>query len=286
MPRNNSSSDLLRNQGYFGEEIITGEAVALEMPSATVVTRLSSAVIDATVYLIPLIYTEYQLSIYSGNFSGATVNTLNVLTLVLWLWIIPALVTGLSRGLSLGRILTSTRIVRLDGGTLTIRQAFIRSAVAIIEGWLTCYAIAFFVMLFNNRAQRLGDLNAGTYVVRWPKGRKTDYKFTLAPNLATWADVVQTREAPSGLLLNISNHFHAAKKMEPQARKDQAMVLAAATENYVAPPPPWGTDPEDFISAFVLIRHQVEFERGAKVRERQARLAESITKIPFSVKNS
>lgn len=283
MRRNNTSSELLKKQGYFGEEIITGEAVALEMPSATVVTRLASAAIDALTYGICMFYCVYELNLWSASMTPATTRTLMILIVALWMWIIPALLCGLTRGASLGRLATGTRVVRSDGGSLTLRQSFIRSAVSVVEGWFCGYTIAFFVMLFNNRAQRLGDMLAGTYVVRWPKGRKTEHKFGISPRLMAWAEVVQTREAPGGLILNISNHFRSRSKLDPRARAEQARVLAAAAENYVAPPPPWGTDPEEFIAAFVTVRHHVEYTRGNVIRQRRARLSDSLSKIPFSV---
>ncbi|MFC5370588.1 RDD family protein [Arcanobacterium bovis] len=283
MRRNNTSSELLKKQGYFGEEIITGEAVALEMPSTTVVTRLASAAIDALTYGVCMVYCIYVLSQWQLSLSFATSRTLVILTIASWTWIIPALLCGLTRGSSLGRLATRTRVVRTDGGSITLRQSFIRSALSVVECWICGYAIGSIVMLFNNRAQRLGDMAAGTYVVRWPKGRKTDHNLGVSPRLQAWAEVVQTREAPSGLILNISNHFRSIAKLDPRARAEQARVLAAATEKYVSPPPPWGTDPEEFIAAFVTVRHGVEYSRANATRNRRARLTDSLSRIPFSV---
>ncbi|MBI3258481.1 MAG: RDD family protein [Ignavibacteriae bacterium] len=70
-------------------------------------------------------------------------------------------------GQSFGKKLMKIKVVRLDGAQPTFGNYLLRWLLRIIEGGLFCYgAVAMVVILINGKGQRLGDIAAGTAVIK------------------------------------------------------------------------------------------------------------------------
>ncbi len=70
-------------------------------------------------------------------------------------------------GQSFGKKLMKIKVVRLDGAQPTFGNYLLRWLLRIIEGGLFCYgAIAMVTILINGKGQRLGDMAAGTTVIK------------------------------------------------------------------------------------------------------------------------
>ncbi|KTF04080.1 MULTISPECIES: RDD family protein [Trueperella] len=266
--------------------IITGEGVELELPAATVLSRIVSGLIDYGLIVIAYVVLIFSLANTFPTFNGAQVATIVVSVTAVLFWLLPALVTTTSNGRSLGKLVTRTRVVRLDGGTITANQAFIRATAGILEVFVAFGAIATITSFITKNSQRLGDMLAGTYVVRWPSRSDWEPKVSMPQGLAAWAGVAQTRALPTGLSLNIADFLKGRERLTPQARQAQARALAAACEKYVSPPPPWGTPAEAFIEAVTVIRYDVERRRYTEVTERRQRLGTRVAEIPYGLGES
>jgi uncharacterized RDD family membrane protein YckC len=68
-------------------------------------------------------------------------------------------------GQTLGKRVMKLRVVAIDG-QLTLGKALIRTLLRIIDGLPFFYLLGFIVMLVSQRKQRIGDMAAGTIVVR------------------------------------------------------------------------------------------------------------------------
>jgi uncharacterized RDD family membrane protein YckC len=68
-------------------------------------------------------------------------------------------------GTTLGKVVAGARVVGADGGGMDFRRSLIRNLLRLIDG-LGVYVVAAFAVLLTKRRQRLGDLAAGTVVVR------------------------------------------------------------------------------------------------------------------------
>lgn len=279
MTNNFDPSAQLKAQGYIADEIVTGEAVVLELPAATSFSRLVSGGIDFLFYALLLIGTVNLMPGFD-LFNAPLSRSMLILLFSFYLWILPAIVTIVTRGFSLGKFCLGIRVVNLDGGTISAKQAFIRAMIAIFEVWITFGVVATVVIFLTRRAQRIGDLMANTYAVRWPK-KRDELALKMPPNLQRWADSAQTRPLPAGLTLNIVNHFKTVSKLTDDARKKQAQVLAATAEKYVAPPVPWGTQPEDFLVALLLLRSQIETENNLREIQAQQKIISQVQKMKF-----
>lgn len=73
-------------------------------------------------------------------------------------------------GTSLGKVVTGIRITTVEGHRIGFRAAAVRNLMRFIDG-LAIYLIAALSVLLTRRRQRLGDLVAGTVVVRRDYGR-------------------------------------------------------------------------------------------------------------------
>ena len=115
------------------ELMVTGEAVALEVVPATVVSRILSGLIDYTAYsvggaislFVVMILAINERSEFGDNL--AFIRAIISLVILAWIVVIPLLTELLSRGRSLGRMVTGTRVVRDDGGTVRLRHCLVRT---------------------------------------------------------------------------------------------------------------------------------------------------------------
>src|SRR4051812_2978375 len=82
------------------EEVITGEAVALDLRPAGLILRAGGAIIDIVVYLFAFGLGMYALGLAaaSGHLDGALVQAVVVVGLVLFLLVAPITVEVLSHG--------------------------------------------------------------------------------------------------------------------------------------------------------------------------------------------
>jgi uncharacterized RDD family membrane protein YckC len=71
-------------------------------------------------------------------------------------------------GATVGKFVTRLRVVREPDGTpIGWRDAIIRNLFRIVDGFIF-YLVGFLIICFTKRHQRLGDIVAGTCVVRHP----------------------------------------------------------------------------------------------------------------------
>ena len=75
-------------------------------------------------------------------------------------WLLEA-----TRGQTVGKMIVGLRVVRADGTPLSYGPAALRTVLRIVDG-MFFYLVAFIVVLSSQRGQRIGDMAAGTLVVR------------------------------------------------------------------------------------------------------------------------
>src|SRR3546814_5251935 len=102
----------------------------------------------------------------------------------------PTTVETVTRGRSLGKRAVGGRIVRADGGAIGFRHAFLRALLGVLELWFTLGSLAALVGAFTPRAQRLGDLLAGTYSERTRTRPLPAPAPGIPPALAGWAQEI------------------------------------------------------------------------------------------------
>ncbi|HKU42161.1 MAG TPA: RDD family protein [Polyangiales bacterium] len=81
-------------------------------------------------------------------------------------WGYGALLEWLLHGQTLGKRLLGLRVISREGSTITFAQAAVRNLVRIVDILPGCYLVGGTSALLDRHGRRLGDLAAGTVVVR------------------------------------------------------------------------------------------------------------------------
>ncbi|WP_435298349.1 RDD family protein [Timonella sp. A28] len=267
----------------MNDHYVIGEGVILDARAVSFMTRGFAFAIDAAVAIILLIaFTLFPASTSTFDSFGPAA----VIATIVTIWVlIPTAVETLSRGRSLGKLAMGVQVVRDDGGPISVRHAFIRSLVGVGELWMTVGAVALITSLLNNRGKRLGDIMAGTYVVRVRTKKHKEAPFLVAPALQQWSMQADIGKAPDGLALSARQFLSRRSSLHPASRAQKAQEFSAELERFVAPLPPFAAHPEDFITAVLVERSrreiQIEDERSRRARSLQSRLDQ----FPFGISN-
>jgi uncharacterized RDD family membrane protein YckC len=262
------------------DEILTGEAVALDLRPAGVALRLASGLIDFLVY-----YGAYVVVLLlliwiaaSARAEDAVFGIVAVASLVLCVVVAPITVETLSRGKSLGRLALGLRIVRDDGGAIGLRHAVVRGLAGILEIFMTFGMVAFVAALLSPRTKRLGDLMAGTFAQYERVSRAVTTPVGLPSGMEGWAAIADVARMPEPLARRIARFLHEAPHYEPGRRGALAASLAAEVAPYVAPIPP--VHPELLLAAVTAVRRDREARALALEAQRLERLAPALQGLP------
>jgi uncharacterized RDD family membrane protein YckC len=264
------------------DEVITGEAVALDLRPTGFVLAAAGAIIDWIVYfwggIVLLLF--ILIPVLSGPLGEdqASAAAISLSSAVFVLVIIPMVVETLSRGKSLGRLAVGARIVRDDGGAIGFRHAFIRSLLAVFEIYMTFGGVAALVGLLNRRSKRLGDLVAGTYSQYERVSKTVPVLFGVPLELSAWAVTADVAPLPDRLARRITQYLRQASALTPQTRDRQGRSLAAETSAYVSPVPQ--VNAELFLAAVITIRRDREYLALQLEKQRLAKLDVTLAGMP------
>ncbi len=243
------------------DDLVTGEAVALDLPPASLGSRMASGLIDVAATLALLIGLAILLGVASlyadPALAEAAVVALTVLTFVVF----PTALETLTRGRSLGKLALGLRTVRDDAGPISFQHALIRALVGFVEVYAFVGVPAFMSALVSSRGKRLGDFAAGTYVVRSRVRLSLPLPPPMPPYLAGWAAGADMTALPTGLALAVRQYLGRLPTLDPDSRTRVGVRLAGEVSAHVAPPPPAGTPPQDFLAAVVAERRERDLRR-------------------------
>lgn len=238
------------------DDLVTGEAVALDLPAAGLGTRMASGLVDVVVTVLLLVAVGSVVSVAVLDTDAALAWVGVIGSLVAVLLVVPTVVETLTGGRSPGKLALGLRTVRDDGGPISAQHAFVRQLVAVVEVYAFTGAPAFFSALLSRRGKRLGDHAAGTYVVRERVRLQLPPPVPMPPALAGWARGADVAALPPGLAVAVRQYLGRAGQLEPGLAHRLGQQLAAEAAAYVAPPPPPGTPPAAFLAAVVATRRE------------------------------
>jgi len=237
------------------DELVVGEAVALDVQPAGIALRLAAALLDGACLVTLLVMLLFGVSrVWPTGADPVWLLPLGIGAGVTVLVLVPAGVETVTRGKSVGRYAAGTRVVRLDGGAIGFRHAFTRALVGLLELWSTLGSVAFVIALFGSRPRRLGDLLAGTFVQHERGARRRDVQVLLPVELVPWAAVADVSALPQRLEDRLGAFFRSVADLRPEAREATARTLAAAVAEYAHPVP--DVHPEVFLAGVVAVRRE------------------------------
>jgi uncharacterized RDD family membrane protein YckC len=240
------------------DELITGEAVALDLRATNFVLRAAGAIIDWLAYIglfvLILIGSSFAFASVMDDALSAAVT---VAALAFCTVVVPTAVETLTQGKSLGKLAVGARIVRDDGGSIGFRHAFIRSLLGVLEIMMTAGGIAAMVSLLNDKSKRLGDLVAGTYSQHERISKAQPPLFGVPLALAEWAKTADVARMPDGLARRIAQFLRQSAGLTPDTRARLSKELAAEASRYVSPVPK--ENAELFLAAVAAVRRDREY---------------------------
>ena len=253
----------------------------LELKPANTVQRLLGGLIDLAIYGVVGGAMLLGLSRLVQNMAHLSI--LVVVVSVTMMVVLPTTVETVSRGLSAGKLAVGLRVVRDDGGPVRFRQSLVRAMLGVVEIWLTFGGLATITAIINRRSKRLGDLLAGTYAIQVRGAETAMAPLLMPPELERWAAVADIRRLPDSLAMHARTYLSRTGSLRPEVRGLIGRQLAAATEPYVSPPPPWGTNPERFVAAVLVARRDREYRAALALEHTTATLAERTRRLPYGV---
>ncbi|MEU0425156.1 RDD family protein [Streptomyces canus] len=244
-------------------ELVTGEAVALELRPARLPSRALAVLIDLIVAVVVYIAVTVALVAASASLDDAAQVALSIAAFLLVLVGGPIAVETLSHGRSLGKLAVGLRVVRDDGGPIRFRHALVRGAIGVIEILMTFGVVACIASLVSARGRRLGDVFAGTLVVREriPVGPSA-FLPPPPPWLAGRFSGLDLSAVPDGLWLAIRQYLTRMHQLDPQVGWAMAERLASDLAAHTGTPAPQDVPPGAYLAAVVQERQAREARRA------------------------
>ncbi|MFJ8534470.1 RDD family protein [Streptomyces sp. NPDC093591] len=244
-------------------ELVTGEAVALELRPAKLPSRALAVLLDLAVAVIAYIVVTIGVVAATASLDEAAQAALSIAMFVLLLVGGPIAVETLSHGRSLGKLACGLRVVRDDGGPIRFRHALVRGLIGVIEILMTLGVVAVIASLVSARGRRLGDVFAGTLVVRErvPLAR-TGFVPPPPPWLAGRFSGLDLSAVPDGLWLAIRQYLMRMQQLDPQVGWSMAERLATDLAARTGTPAPQGVPPAAYLAAVLQERQAREARRA------------------------
>lgn len=156
--------------------LATPEGVELDVALAGLGSRFAAALLDAIIQMT-LIYgvgllgaLTYGASV--GAVGGESAGWIFVALWFIWIFLVlfgyDIIFETLNRGRTIGKITVGIRVVRAGGAPVGFITSSVRNLLRIVDFLPAFYAVGMISVLATQRNQRLGDLAAGTLVVRDP----------------------------------------------------------------------------------------------------------------------
>ena len=241
--------------------VVTPEAVVLEFETAGVASRLLAAALDALAQI------ALALALFAGvgGLEGAGVDLGGIaaafvyVALFLVIFGYPAAFETLWRGRTPGKAALGLRVVTVEGGPIRFRHAAVRSILGLVDKWLTQGVVGVLAILFTRRNQRLGDLVAGTIVLRerTGAGRQRAVHFPAPPGLERYVATLDVSALTNADYQTVRAFLLRAPTLALPARADLAARIAAPIAQRLRTDP-GGLHPEVFlvcVAAAVQQRH-------------------------------
>jgi uncharacterized RDD family membrane protein YckC len=232
------------------QPIITPEAVVLDLERASVASRTLAMALD----LLALAAAWVLLALMTGlvfGFEGAGPAIWYVVAsaAVYFFWFCGF--ETLWRGRTPGKAALGLRVVGADGTPIRFQQAFLRTTLGLVDFVIVPVAfVAVVSILLSPRDQRLGDMAAGTLVVRERSARSYVAPAWFPPPsgyeaYAASLDVTALDEDSYGL---VRSYLLRLPELTPAARDHLAVRLANPLAVRMGHSPPASVAPQAFLA--------------------------------------
>jgi uncharacterized RDD family membrane protein YckC len=192
-------------------DILTGQHVAIKYEPASVIARLGALLLDyffMSVYFFALLYTLFNFEDSLGQLMSLSQGITYTLIVVLYLPFIAYhfIFESLTGGKTLGKMIVKIQVTRMDGSIPGIGAYFLRWLLMPVD-MFTSGGIGALFIIFSSYHQRIGDMAAGTIVVKTNPSLRMDldetfYEFS-DDYEPTFKDAAQLSEGQITFITNL-----------------------------------------------------------------------------------
>jgi uncharacterized RDD family membrane protein YckC len=238
-------------------QLVTGEAIALDLRTAGLPSRLLAATIDGVIQVVLLTLLVFVV-VAVGADNQAITAALGIVAYVLSGLAYPVLLETLMHGRTPGKAALGLRVVRDDAGPIGFRQAFVRGLIGFIveKPGLTFFSAAVLCSLLREDGKRLGDVAAGTIVIQERIVSTQGPPVQMPGPLIGWATTLDLSRLSDDLALSVRMFLARSAQLTPAARTELGNRLVAAVAEVVTPPVPPGTPEWAYLSAVLAERRR------------------------------
>jgi uncharacterized RDD family membrane protein YckC len=154
-----------------------------------------------------------------------------------WIW----------NGQTIGKRIFGLRVIADDGAPAGFIAVLVRNLVRVVDFLPGFYGLGLLAIVVSSRSQRLGDLAAGTFVVRAPRPELDYFSLRTATPLGAGAQV-ETRVLPGEAQRLVREFVAREAKLAPDHRARVAKQLADRLRPYARDVDP-GLDDVELIRA-------------------------------------
>jgi uncharacterized RDD family membrane protein YckC len=235
--------------------IVTPEAVVLAFETAGVGSRLIAKLIDLAVQGVAL-----GLVIAGAVILGTTSIGLAGVYFGVFLIVFgyPLAMETLWRGRTLGKAAMGLRVVTVEGAPIRFRHALVRDALGLVDFFVTSGGAAILSVLLTTRNQRLGDLAAGTLVLRERRAAQTvsAVSFWVPPGWEGYAATLDVTGVTGADYQVVRSFLVRAQTLDVWTRDRLAREIATAILPRLRHQPPPGVPAEVLLVCVAALYQQ------------------------------
>ncbi len=238
--------------------VVTPEAVPLDLQPAGVGSRFVALLIDWAVQsMLGFAILLIGIGLSVGDFGGVGIAMFFLFTFAL-IFGYPIAMETLWRGRTLGKAAMGLRVVTVEGAPVRFRHAAIRAALGMIDFFLTSGAAAFISVMATRNNQRLGDLVAGTMVLRERTGLPPPQaaEFSVPAGLESYAASLDVSGMTADDYRAVRAFILRAPGLDYKVRYQLAVGLADPLSERVRPLPPAGIHPAWYLICVAAVYQQ------------------------------
>jgi uncharacterized RDD family membrane protein YckC len=266
-------------------QLVTGEAVVLQVRIARMPTRALACAID---FIIQLIVLGTLLGLLLGflvvEASPALGVALVFITVLLVLVGYKVVMETLTRGRTLGKLVLGLKVVRDDGSSIRFRHALVRGLLWLFVDFAPWFAASpgIVASLMNKQGKRIGDMVAGTVVIRERHQPMASPPLFVPGQLVMWAQSLELSRLSDDLANTCREYLARYMELEVTARVAIGDALAFRVGQVTAPAPPVNIIAPAFLSAVLAERRRRELARLATTRATYSTNPYAVPAGPFA----
>lgn len=237
-------------------DLVTGDAVVLELRLARLGSRSLAFAIDAAAQ-VAILVVGLIVVVAAGPDDSALRAAILLVLLVLVRVGYPVLFETLGHGRTPGKSAFGLRVVRDDGGPIRFRHALTRGLAGAIIDFGPVFiwaAVAVVCSLVSEKSKRVGDFLAGTVVVLERAPAEITPTIVMPPPLVSWAAQLDLSGLTDDLALAVRQYLARYRSLRPEARDRLGADLAQEVAARIGAPVPPGVPDWAYLMAVLAER--------------------------------